>query len=66
MPTAARTSPVELRRGDHSERLRIERERLELERELGEKLEAMLQDPATKDRLCGTSGGQVHREAFGA
>lgn len=52
---------VELRMGDHSaERLRIERERLELERDqseerMREKLEAMLQDPATKDRGFGAS-----------
>lgn len=51
---------VELRKGDHSaERLRIERERLELEREqaekrIREKVEAMLQDPEVKERVCGT------------
>ena len=50
---------VELRKGDHSaERLQIERERLALEKEEGEKrmsekLEELLQQPETKERLCG-------------
>jgi hypothetical protein len=50
---------VELRKGDHSaERLQIERERLALEKEQGEKrmsekLEVVLQQPETKERLCG-------------
>ncbi len=50
---------VELRKGDHSaERLQIERERLELEKEktekwTDEKLEELLKQPQTKERLCG-------------
>src|SRR5437660_6234145 len=50
---------VELRKGDHTaERLRIDRERLELERKkaeelTGEKLEELLKKPQTKQRLCG-------------
>jgi len=50
---------VELRKGNHSaERLQIDRERLALEKEQGEKrmsekLEELLQQPATKERLCG-------------
>ncbi len=50
---------VELRKGDHTaERLQIERERLELEKEKAEKwtdekLEELLKQPQTKQRLCG-------------
>jgi hypothetical protein len=50
---------VELRKGDHSrERLQIERERLELGRKKAEeltdeKLEELLKQPRTKQRLCG-------------
>src|SRR5260370_19390085 len=50
---------VELRKGDHTaERLQIEREQLELERKkaeelTGEKLEELLKQPRTKQRLCG-------------
>lgn len=52
---------VELRKGDHSaERLQIEWERIELEKEktdkrMQEKLEELLQQPGTKERLCGRS-----------
>lgn len=52
---------VELRKGDHSaERLQIEWERIEMEKEksdkrMQEKLEEMLQQPGTKERLCGRS-----------
>jgi hypothetical protein len=67
---------VELRKGDHSaERLKIERERLEFERERSdkrvlEKVEAVLQEPETKQRLCGgcvTDAERVRRmrEIFG-
>jgi hypothetical protein len=50
---------VELRKGDHTaERLRIERERLKLEKEkveelTDEKLEELLKQPQTRRRLCG-------------
>jgi len=50
---------VELRKGDHTaERLQIERERLQLEKEKAEKwtdekLEELLKQPQTKQRLCG-------------
>jgi hypothetical protein len=50
---------VELRKGDHTaERLQIERERLQLEKEktkeqVDEKLEDLLKQPETKQRLCG-------------
>lgn len=50
---------VELRKGDHSaERLQIERERLVLEKEktekhIREKIEEILKQPETKQRLCG-------------
>jgi hypothetical protein len=50
---------VELRKGDHAaERLQIERERLELEKEksekqIREKIEEILRQPETKQRLCG-------------
>ncbi len=50
---------VALRKGDHTaERLQIERERLELEKEKPEKLtveklEELLKQPQTKQRLCG-------------
>src|SRR5438105_1731150 len=50
---------VELRKGDHTaERLQIERERLELEKEktekrMREKIEEILKEPETKQRLCG-------------
>jgi hypothetical protein len=50
---------VELRKGDHTaERLQIERERLELEKEktkerIREKIEEVMKQPETKRRLCG-------------
>src|SRR6266436_7756942 len=50
---------VELRKGDHTaERLQIERERLQLEKDKAEKwtdekLEELLKQPQTKQRLCG-------------
>ena len=50
---------VELRKGDHTaERLQIERERLELEKDktekrMREKIEEILKQPETKQRLCG-------------
>jgi hypothetical protein len=50
---------VELRKGDHTaERLQIERQRLELENEntkerMREKIEEVLKQPETKERLCG-------------
>ena len=50
---------VELRKGDHTaERLQIERERLELEKDktekrMREKIEEILKQPETKRRLCG-------------
>jgi hypothetical protein len=50
---------VELRKGDHTaERLQIERQRLELEKEntkerMREKIEEVLKQPETKERLCG-------------
>jgi hypothetical protein len=50
---------VELRKGDHTaERLQIERERLELEKaktekRMREKIEEVLKQPETKQRLCG-------------
>src|SRR5439155_6329309 len=50
---------VELRKGDHTaERLQIERERLQLEKDkaekrMREKIEEILKQPETKQRLCG-------------
>jgi len=50
---------VELRKGDHTaERLQIERERLQLEKDKAEKwtdekVEELLKQPQTKQRLCG-------------
>ena len=61
---------VELRKGDHSaERLQIEHERLELEKEntetrLREKFEELLQQPETKRRLCGERKGGLSPEAL--
>ena len=57
---------VELRKGDHTaERLQIERERLQLEKDKAEKwtdekLEELLKQPHTKQRLCG--GGLSTKE----
>jgi len=65
---------VELRKGDHSaERLRIERERLELEKEktkeqIHEKLEELLKQRRTKQRLFGeglSPQERVRRRLFG-
>src|SRR6266446_1830082 len=58
---------VALRKGDHTaERLQIERERLELEKEKAEKwtdekLEELLKQPQTKQRLCGEGLGSQER-----
>ena len=58
---------VELRKGDHTaERLQIERERLKLEKEktkeqIDEKLEALLKQPETKQRLLGKSLSEEER-----
>ena len=67
---------VELRKGDHSaERLRIEGERLEMEkveteRRVQERIDAVLKDPETKRRLCGCGSKDEQvarrmREIFG-
>ncbi len=63
---------VELRKGDHSaERLQIEHERLKLETEksekqIREKFEELLQQPETKERLCGKRRGGLTAEGLKA